>query len=364
VQAAEAQHNMFKGGREGGEIGGREFGDDLFGEIAKHGEVNLMSSALLRAGLEVALTDGSREFTVFCPDDDAFAALARSKGHTKLSFFNDMEVEIAEIAKRHVVEGRYELDDLPAEMTTIGGARIATPKVVRRRQGFEPWIEFADLAASNGVFHIIDEVVEALDEEDGAAASGTSNTDADDGAAAAAAAVSDGDDAPSVFADVVVEPDFGTSSSRSESEDASSPKSEHEDEAAAAAAAEPAARPAQRVEFFEPTAVIEPDADEVSLMAQLEESTAAAAAAASALSSLASARHQAEAQDEEAAASAAELEDARKQIQALSNAKAELLQNQGKLVEERDRLMRVCAELSQKNEAQARWIQRVKSVIR
>merc|ERR1711924_18111 len=97
------------------------------------------------------------EFTVFCPDDDAMAKLAKANGVTKLSMY-DMG-GLPEMVKDHIVEGKFPMADLPEEVPTLSGKTVPTPKVVLNRgQGKK---QRANFNSTNGCFHIIDTYIKA-----------------------------------------------------------------------------------------------------------------------------------------------------------------------------------------------------------
>ena len=91
----------------------------------------LFGTSISRTGAEDMLKDEEKEFTVFCPDDDAMGKFAKEMGVTKLSLY-DLE-GLPEMVKDHIVEGKFPMADLPEEITTLSGKTVPTPKVVLNR---------------------------------------------------------------------------------------------------------------------------------------------------------------------------------------------------------------------------------------
>jgi uncharacterized surface protein with fasciclin (FAS1) repeats len=122
------------------------------------GSFETLVAAIRAAGLEAALS-GPGPFTVFAPTDAAFSALPAGTVETLLLPENREQLEA--ILTYHVVAGRLTAEDvvgtssvvtlqgqsLPVVVTdgvvTIGGATVVQ----------------TDVAASNGVIHVIDSVL-------------------------------------------------------------------------------------------------------------------------------------------------------------------------------------------------------------
>ena len=71
-----------------------------------HGDFNILSSAIAKAGLKDALS-GAGPFTVFAPNDDAFTAAAKALGTTKLGLMS--LPNLGDILKYHVIAGQARL---------------------------------------------------------------------------------------------------------------------------------------------------------------------------------------------------------------------------------------------------------------
>merc|ERR1711920_981579 len=69
--------------------------------------------------------DTEKEYTIFCPSDDAMGDFAKKNGVTKIDL--PTMPGLADVVKGHIVEGKFPIADLPAEVTTLAGTTIATP---------------------------------------------------------------------------------------------------------------------------------------------------------------------------------------------------------------------------------------------
>ncbi|MEM7053964.1 MAG: fasciclin domain-containing protein [Pseudomonadota bacterium] len=133
-------------------------GDNIVETAAAAGQFETLLAAATAAGLAPALSsDGP--FTVFAPTDEAFGALPAGTVETLLREEN--REQLANILKFHVVSGRVGSDALEngATLETLAGPRVT---FTESEQGFT--IEGAriiatDIAASNGVVHVIDRVI-------------------------------------------------------------------------------------------------------------------------------------------------------------------------------------------------------------
>ena len=115
-----------------------------------------LAAAVKAAGLdEVLANDGP--FTVFAPTDEAFAKLPEG---TVESLLQDIEALTA-ILTYHVVPGKVMAADVVglSEAATVNGASIdiaVDGDVVKIN---DATVTAADIAASNGVIHVIDTVI-------------------------------------------------------------------------------------------------------------------------------------------------------------------------------------------------------------
>ncbi|MHC4446311.1 MAG: fasciclin domain-containing protein [Planctomycetota bacterium] len=132
--------------------------DNILETAAKAGSFQTLATALKAAGLAKSLS-GEGPFTVFAPTDAAFAKLPAGTLESLLEPQN--RHRLIEILKYHVVSGRvYAKDAIGAETAqTLAGSRIrlklgSAGLLVNDATVIEP-----DLEASNGVIHVIDQVI-------------------------------------------------------------------------------------------------------------------------------------------------------------------------------------------------------------
>ena len=132
---------------------------DIVDTAVEAGQFNTLAAALKAAGL-IATLKGPGPFTVFAPTDAAFAKLPAGTVDNLLKPEN--KAKLVQILTYHVVPGKImsaslagkktdaktvEGDDLSID-ATMGGVTVNGAKVVS-----------ADVAADNGVIHVIDTVV-------------------------------------------------------------------------------------------------------------------------------------------------------------------------------------------------------------
>ena len=125
---------------------------------AENGNYNTLVAAVKAAGLVETLS-GPGPFTVFAPTDAAFAKLPAG---TIPALIADKE-KLTAILTYHVLSGRVVAADITrmngAEPTTINGQKLDIE--VRGGKVFvnQAQVTTADVAASNGVIHVIDAVL-------------------------------------------------------------------------------------------------------------------------------------------------------------------------------------------------------------
>lgn len=130
---------------------------DIVDTAVAAGNFNTLAAALTAAGL-VETLKGEGPFTVFAPTDAAFAALPAGTVEDLLKPEN--KDKLVAILTYHVVPGKVMSTDLTEGMKakTVNGAEVTItldggPKV----NGAV--ISTPDVAASNGVIHVIDSVI-------------------------------------------------------------------------------------------------------------------------------------------------------------------------------------------------------------
>ena len=128
-------------------------------DTAVQANFNTLVAAVKAAGL-VDTLKGPGPFTVFAPTDEAFAKLPAGTLENLLKPEN--KAQLVKILTYHVVSGKVMSDTLAGKMTAVttvegepleidgrsGGVMVDNAKVVS-----------ADIAADNGVIHVIDTVV-------------------------------------------------------------------------------------------------------------------------------------------------------------------------------------------------------------
>ncbi|WP_103335331.1 fasciclin domain-containing protein [Pseudotabrizicola formosa] len=130
---------------------------DIVDTAVEAGTFNTLAAALTAAGL-VETLKGEGPFTVFAPTDEAFAALPAGTVDTLL--LPENKDQLTAILTYHVVPGAVMSTDLTEGMTaaTVNGADVTiTLDGGAKVNGAN--ITTADIAASNGVIHVIDTVI-------------------------------------------------------------------------------------------------------------------------------------------------------------------------------------------------------------
>lgn len=128
---------------------------DIVDTAVAAGTFNTLVAAVQAAGLVETLT-GPGPFTVFAPTDDAFAALPAGTVEGLLAD----PVALAAILTYHVIAGAVPSSALTEGMTaaTVNGAEVTfTLEGGAKINGAN--IVAADIAATNGVIHVIDAVL-------------------------------------------------------------------------------------------------------------------------------------------------------------------------------------------------------------
>ncbi len=131
---------------------------DLVDTAVAAGQFNTLAAALKAAGL-VDTLKGKGPFTVFAPTDAAFAALPAGTVEDLLKPAN--KAKLVSILTYHVVPGRHPAAQVAGldKVTTVQGDAIDI-----RGSGGSVMVDGAkvvkaDIAASNGVIHVIDKVL-------------------------------------------------------------------------------------------------------------------------------------------------------------------------------------------------------------
>jgi uncharacterized surface protein with fasciclin (FAS1) repeats len=137
--------------------------DDIVDVATKAGTFNTLVAAVKAAGL-VDTLKGKGPFTVFAPTDDAFKKLPAGTVENLLKPEN--KAQLVSILTYHVLPGRYDaarITGAKARATRFGIPTVQGANVeVDLRQGVKvsgATVTKTDIAATNGVVHVIDTVM-------------------------------------------------------------------------------------------------------------------------------------------------------------------------------------------------------------
>ena len=149
-------------------------GDQSIAEIAIAAGFDELVGALLfvdeklDAGLVDLFLNGTDQFTVFAPTNEAFEALYEA---LEIDGITDLPAELVlDVLFYHVVEGRRAANSVvppvrPREITTLLGAsfKVNSSGVITDIAGQEINITAPNISASNGIIHVIDGVLLPLE---------------------------------------------------------------------------------------------------------------------------------------------------------------------------------------------------------
>jgi transforming growth factor-beta-induced protein len=124
---------------------------------ASAGSFTTLLAAVEAAGLSETLS-GEGPFTVFAPTDEAFAAAIEALGTTPEELLANPD--LADILTYHVVPGQVMAADIVAgDVATVNGANVTLAVDGGTVTVNDATVVTADVAASNGVIHVIDAVL-------------------------------------------------------------------------------------------------------------------------------------------------------------------------------------------------------------
>lgn len=131
---------------------------DIVDTAVSAGQFSTLAAALEAADL-VETLKGDGPFTVFAPTDDAFAKLP--EGTVEALLKPENRDKLTAILTHHVVAGELMAKDVfnLTAATTVGGGDVAITVVDGTVRIDNASIIKADIAASNGVIHVIDTVI-------------------------------------------------------------------------------------------------------------------------------------------------------------------------------------------------------------
>ncbi len=130
---------------------------DIVDTAVNAGNFNTLAAALTAADL-VDTLKGEGPFTVFAPTDAAFAALPEGTVETLLKPEN--KDQLVAVLTYHVLPGKVMATDLVDDMkaATVQGGEV-TIELDNGAMVNDAKVTTADIAASNGVIHVIDKVI-------------------------------------------------------------------------------------------------------------------------------------------------------------------------------------------------------------
>lgn len=135
-------------------------GNTITDIVATDGRFSSLAEALRVTGLEIPL-NGPGPLTVFAPTNEAFARAANALGVSVNSLLAD-KAGLINLLEYHILSGTFSANDLAGQTSalTVGGAniRLANGSGGLRLNG-SATVTTADVAASNGVIHVIDAII-------------------------------------------------------------------------------------------------------------------------------------------------------------------------------------------------------------
>lgn len=141
-------------------LGGSLFaqGKDIVDTAVAAGQFNTLATALKAAGL-VDTLKGPGPFTVFAPTDEAFAKLP--KGTVEELLKPENKAKLTAILTYHVVPGKVMAADVMkvSSAKTVQGGAVKVQAAGSKVMIDNATVAKADIAASNGVIHVIDTVL-------------------------------------------------------------------------------------------------------------------------------------------------------------------------------------------------------------
>lgn len=146
------------GHHESGDYHSMKKNPDIVDVAVAAGDFSTLAAALQAAGL-VDTLKGDGPFTVFAPTDEAFAKLPAGTVETLLKPEN--KEQLIAILTYHVVPGKVTAEQVVGlkSAKTVNGETLAVAVEKGQVQINEIDVVKADIMASNGVIHVVDEVI-------------------------------------------------------------------------------------------------------------------------------------------------------------------------------------------------------------
>ena len=137
---------------------GRASGQDIVDTAVSAGNFKTLAAALKAAGL-VETLKGTGPFTVFAPTDEAFAKLPAGTVENLLKPEN--RDKLRAVLTYHVVPGKVTAAQVTKLKTakTVQGSEVKIMATGGRVMVDNATVVKTDIAASNGVIHVIDTVI-------------------------------------------------------------------------------------------------------------------------------------------------------------------------------------------------------------
>ena len=132
---------------------------DIVDTAVSAGQFETLVAAVKAAGL-VETLKGDGPFTVFAPTDEAFAKLPAGTVESLLKPEN--KDQLVSILTYHVVPGKVMSSDVTAKRTratTVQGGELVIDGVSGVFVNSTAQVIAADIEASNGVIHVVEEVI-------------------------------------------------------------------------------------------------------------------------------------------------------------------------------------------------------------
>lgn len=135
-----------------------DHGSDIVDTAIAAGAFQTLVAAVQAAGL-VDTLKGDGPFTVFAPTDEAFAALP--EGTVESLLLPENRDQLVSILTYHVVAGKVTAADVVnvSSAETVNGASISVTVSNGTVKINDATVIQADVMASNGVIHVIDQVI-------------------------------------------------------------------------------------------------------------------------------------------------------------------------------------------------------------
>ena len=133
-------------------------GKDIVDTAVEAGQFKTLAAALTAAGL-VDTLKGAGPFTVFAPTDEAFAKLPAGTVENLLKPENKQQ--LTDILTYHVVAGKVMAAEVAGmdEAKSVNGKMIDVEAAGGTVKVSGATVTATDIAASNGVIHVIDTVI-------------------------------------------------------------------------------------------------------------------------------------------------------------------------------------------------------------